>query len=218
MRDPGPRAASGVSCGIQCGAGASYGIRRSTWDPGLSTTSRMPCGIQCGIMVINVGARTSNVIPTSVRDPPREHRCRAVPGDSMREAMRDPGSRTRSRIPSVIQCGISYVTCGPEFHAGCTAGSGPPQVITTTVRDSLRGQGGCGVPGILCRMHKAGSGIPYGIRTYTRDSIRGPGCRTGPGGPSGAPCGVPDLVWATEFHVEFNAGSEPCVVQRCIPH
>ena len=134
------------------------------------------------------------------------------------------GGNAGSGIPYVIPNSVRHPMrdhlrhMWPGIHAGCTAGSGPPQVITTTVRDSLRGQGGCGVPGILCRMHNAGSGIPYGIRTYTRDSIRGPGCRTGPGGPSGAPCGVPDLVWATEFHVGFNAGSEPCVVQRCIPH
>ena len=101
MRDPGPRAASGVSCGIQCGAGASYGIRRSTWDPGLSTTSRMPCGIQCGIMVFNVGARTSNVIPTSVRDPQRGSI------DVVRGPDFHAGGKAGSWIP--------YVIPNPEF-------------------------------------------------------------------------------------------------------
>ena len=104
MRDPGPRAESGASCGIQCGAGASYGIRCSTWDPGLSTTSQIPCGIQCGIMVFNVGARTSNVIPTSVRDPTREHRCRAGPG-----------------IPCGRQCGILDPVSDPESRPSSNA-------------------------------------------------------------------------------------------------
>ena len=36
-RDPGPCAESGATCGIQCGAGAYYGIRRATWDPGRSS-------------------------------------------------------------------------------------------------------------------------------------------------------------------------------------
>ena len=89
----------GQAPGGKRGAGASYGIRRSTWDPGLSTTSRIPCGIQCGIMGFNVGSRTSNVIPTSVRDPTREHRCRAGPGlpcgrqSGILDPVRDPESR-----------------------------------------------------------------------------------------------------------------------------
>ena len=103
------------------------------------------------------------------------------------------------------------VVRGPEFHAGCTAGSWSPHVSTTSVRDPLRDRGCRGVPGIPFRLHKPGSGFPDGIRTSTRDSIRCPGCRTGPGWPSGATFGLPDLVRAPELHVGFNAGSDACL-------
>ena len=99
-------AESGATCGIECGTGAPYGIRCLTWDPGLSPSSRIPCGIQCGIMGFNVTARTSNVIPTSVRDPTREHRCRAGPG-----------------LPCGGQSGILDPARDPEFRPSSNAGS-----------------------------------------------------------------------------------------------
>ena len=106
IRDPvrNPERHAGFNEGLGPRTGSV--VQRSTWDPGLSATSRIPCGIQCGIMVFNVAARTSNVIPTSVRDPTREHRCRAGPG-----------------LPCGGQSGILDPVRNPEFRPSSNAGS-----------------------------------------------------------------------------------------------
>ena len=168
-----------------------------------------------------MGSRTSNVIPKSVRDPTREHRCRAGgpefhagcnPGsgipyvipNSVRHPMRDHLCRTGPGIPCGMHCGVLVPAREHDFSAGPTAGSW----LSWCARNSFSvAQARIRIPGRDPDIHAGFHSVPgmsYGTWMAKRGYIRSPGPRTGSGATCGIQCGIRCVSQDPESHAELH--------------